>query len=151
MKRHSSSKCSSSWALVSLNGTGLILPLQRLQELHLQENSIETLEDQALAGLSSLALLDLSKNNLRTISRVALRPLISLQVLRLTGECASSSCRSRVPSLPWSFQMASHILSPVSPRGNVGQQERPESINPELSRKNGWVGSSAWRLVAPVA
>ena len=38
--------------------------LQRLQELHLQENSIELLEDQALAGLSSLALLDLSRNQL---------------------------------------------------------------------------------------
>lgn len=66
--------------------SGLILPLQRLQELHLQENSIEAVEDQALAGLTSLALLDLSKNNLRTISRVTLRPLLSLQVLRLTGE-----------------------------------------------------------------
>ncbi|KAL7990265.1 hypothetical protein Chor_010619 [Crotalus horridus] len=62
-----------------------VYPLQRLQELHLQENSIEILEDQALTGLTSLALLDLSKNNLRTISRVTLRPVISLQVLRLTG------------------------------------------------------------------
>lgn len=59
--------------------------LQRLQELHLQENSIELLEDQALAGLSSLALLDLSRNQLGTISREALQPLASLQVLRLTG------------------------------------------------------------------
>lgn len=59
--------------------------LQRLQELHLQENSIELLEDQALAGLSSLALLDLSRNQLGTISREVLQPLASLQVLRLTG------------------------------------------------------------------
>lgn len=59
--------------------------LQRLQELHLQENSIELLEDQALAGLSSLALLDLSRNQLGTISKEALQPLSSLQVLRLTG------------------------------------------------------------------
>lgn len=61
------------------------LSLQRLQELHLQDNSIELLEDQALAGLSSLALLDLSRNHLGTLSREALRPLASLQVLRLTG------------------------------------------------------------------
>lgn len=63
----------------------LLSLLQRLQELHLQENSIELLEDQALAGLSSLALLDLSRNQLGTISREALQPLSSLQVLRLTG------------------------------------------------------------------
>lgn len=63
----------------------LLSLLQRLQELHLQENSIELLEDQALAGLSSLALLDLSRNQLGTISREALQPLASLQVLRLTG------------------------------------------------------------------
>lgn len=44
------------------------------------------LEDQALAGLSSLALLDLSRNQLGTISREALQPLASLQVLRLTGK-----------------------------------------------------------------
>ena len=43
------------------------------------------LEDQALAGLSSLALLDLSRNQLGTISRETLQPLASLQVLRLTG------------------------------------------------------------------
>lgn len=59
--------------------------LQRLQELHLQENSIELLEDHALAGLSSLALLDLSRNQLGTISHEALQPLASLQVLHLTG------------------------------------------------------------------
>lgn len=58
---------------------------QRLQELHLQENTMEVLDEQALMGLSSLALLDLSKNNLRTLSAVTLRPLISLQVLRITG------------------------------------------------------------------
>lgn len=58
---------------------------QRLQELHLQENRMEVLDEQALMGLSSLALLDLSKNNLRTLSAVTLRPLISLQVLRITG------------------------------------------------------------------
>lgn len=63
----------------------LLSLLQRLQELHLQENSIELLQDQALAGLSSLALLDLSRNQLGTISREALQPLASLQVLRLTG------------------------------------------------------------------
>lgn len=63
----------------------LLSLFQRLQELHLQENSIELLEDQALAGLSSLALLDLSRNQLGTISREALQPLASLQVLRLTG------------------------------------------------------------------
>lgn len=59
---------------------------QRLQELHLQHNSIEMLADQALAGLSSLALLDLSRNNLHTIGPASLRPLVSLQVLRITGE-----------------------------------------------------------------
>lgn len=46
---------------------------------------MEVLDEQALMGLSSLALLDLSKNNLRTLSAVTLRPLISLQVLRITG------------------------------------------------------------------
>lgn len=46
---------------------------------------MEVLDEQALTGLSSLALLDLSKNNLRTLSAVTLRPLISLQVLRITG------------------------------------------------------------------
>lgn len=73
--------------------------LQRLQELHLQENSIELLEDQALAGLSSLALLDLSRNQLGTISKEALQPLSSLQVLRLTGTSSLGllvhSCTSR--------------------------------------------------------
>ena len=63
----------------------LLSSFQRLQELHLQENSIALLEDQALAGLSSLALLDLSRNQLGTISRETLQPLASLQVLRLTG------------------------------------------------------------------
>lgn len=63
----------------------LLSLLQRLQELHLQENSIKLLEDQALAGLSSLALLDLSRNQLGTISHETLKPLASLQVLRLTG------------------------------------------------------------------
>lgn len=63
----------------------LLSLLQRLQELHLQENSIKLLEDQALAGLSSLALLDLSRNQLGTISHETLQPLASLQVLRLTG------------------------------------------------------------------
>ncbi|XP_040350728.1 leucine-rich repeat-containing protein 24 isoform X5 [Herpailurus yagouaroundi] len=70
---------------------------QRLQELHLQENSIELLEDQALAGLSSLALLDLSRNQLGTISREALQPLASLQVLRLTEN-------------PWRCDCALHWL-----------------------------------------
>lgn len=60
--------------------------LQRLQELHLQRNSIDMLADQALAGLTSLALLDLSRNNLHTIGPASLRPLVSLQVLRITGE-----------------------------------------------------------------
>lgn len=46
---------------------------------------MEVLDEQALMGLSSLALLDLSKNNLRTLSAVTLKPLISLQVLRITG------------------------------------------------------------------
>lgn len=46
---------------------------------------MEVLDEQALMGLSSLALLDLSKNNLRTLSAATLRPLISLQVLRITG------------------------------------------------------------------
>ena len=59
---------------------------QRLQELHLQHNSIEMLAEQALVGLSSLALLDLSRNNLHTIGPATLRPLVSLQVLRITGE-----------------------------------------------------------------
>lgn len=44
------------------------------------------LSDQALVGLSSLALLDLSKNNLHTIGPASLRPLVSLQVLRITGD-----------------------------------------------------------------
>ncbi|TNN74457.1 Leucine-rich repeat-containing protein 24 [Liparis tanakae] len=57
---------------------------RRLQELHLQENSIELLADQALSGLSSLALLDLSRNNLRTLGASSLTPLVSLQVLRVT-------------------------------------------------------------------
>lgn len=59
--------------------------LQRLQELHLQENSIELLAEQALSGLSSLALLDLSRNHLRTLGASSLKPLVSLQVLRVTG------------------------------------------------------------------
>lgn len=59
--------------------------LQRLQELHLQENSIELLAEQALSGLSSLALLDLSRNHLRTLGSSSLKPLVSLQVLRVTG------------------------------------------------------------------
>lgn len=58
---------------------------QRLQELHLQENSIELLAEHALSGLSSLALLDLSKNHLRTLGASFLKPLVSLQVLRVTG------------------------------------------------------------------
>ncbi|MEQ2223301.1 hypothetical protein ILYODFUR_035371 [Ilyodon furcidens] len=58
--------------------------LQRLQELHLQQNSIEMIADQALVGLTSLALLDLSRNNLHTIGPTSLRPLVSLQVLRIT-------------------------------------------------------------------
>lgn len=62
------------------------MSLQRLQELHLQHNSIEVLADQALVGLTSLALLDLSRNNLHTIGPASLRPLVSLQVLRITGE-----------------------------------------------------------------
>lgn len=59
--------------------------LQRLQELHLQENSIELLTEHALSGLSSLALLDLSRNHLRTLGASSLTPLVSLQVLRVTG------------------------------------------------------------------
>lgn len=62
------------------------MSVQRLQELHLQHNSIEMLADQALVGLTSLALLDLSRNNLHTIGPASLRPLVSLQVLRITGE-----------------------------------------------------------------
>lgn len=61
-----------------------LLP-QRLQELHLQENSIELLSEEALSGLSSLALLDLSRNHLRTLGASSLTPLVSLQVLRVTG------------------------------------------------------------------
>ena len=53
--------------------------------MHLQENSIEVLEDEAMSGLSSLALLDLSRNRLRTLGPASLRPLVSLQVLRVTG------------------------------------------------------------------
>lgn len=60
--------------------------LQRLQELHLQHNSIEMIAEQALAGLTSLALLDLSRNNLHTMGPTSLQPLVSLQVLRITGE-----------------------------------------------------------------
>lgn len=59
--------------------------LQRLQELHLQHNSLEALSEQALAGLASLALLDLSRNSLHTLGPAALQPLVSLQVLRITG------------------------------------------------------------------
>ena len=62
-----------------------LMCLQRLQELHLQENSIELLAEHALSGLSSLALLDLSKNHLRTLGASFLKPLVSLQVLRVTG------------------------------------------------------------------
>lgn len=62
------------------------MSLQRLQELHLQQNSIEMLADQALVGLTSLALLDLSRNNLHTIGPASLQPLVSLQVLRITGK-----------------------------------------------------------------
>ena len=62
------------------------MSVQRLQELHLQHNSIEMLADQALVGLTSLALLDLSRNNLHTIGPASLRPLVSLQVLRITGK-----------------------------------------------------------------
>lgn len=66
--------------------------LQRLQELHLQHNSIEAVADQALVGLSSLALLDLSRNNLHTMGPASLRPLVSLQVLRITGEADTFTC-----------------------------------------------------------
>lgn len=51
----------------------------------MQENSIELLAEQALSGLSSLALLDLSRNHLRTLGPSSLKPLVSLQVLRVTG------------------------------------------------------------------
>ena len=51
----------------------------------MQHNSIEMIADQALVGLSSLALLDLSRNNLHTMGPLSLRPLVSLQVLRITG------------------------------------------------------------------
>lgn len=57
---------------------------------------MEVLDEQALMGLSSLALLDLSKNNLRTLSAVTLQPLISLQVLRITGTFVDSKKRNRV-------------------------------------------------------
>lgn len=60
--------------------------MQRLQELHLQHNSVEVVSEGALAGLTSLALLDLSKNNLQTMGPASLQPLVSLQVLRITGE-----------------------------------------------------------------
>ena len=63
--------------------------------MHLQQNSIELLGDQALVGLTSLALLDLSRNNLQTMGPATLRPLVSLQVLRLTGQaagCVRSRC-----------------------------------------------------------
>uniref|UniRef100_A0ABI7VU56 Leucine rich repeat containing 24 n=1 Tax=Felis catus TaxID=9685 RepID=A0ABI7VU56_FELCA len=82
---------------LGLSGGAAPRERQRLQELHLQENSIELLEDQALAGLSSLALLDLSRNQLGTISREALQPLASLQVLRLTEN-------------PWRCDCALHWL-----------------------------------------
>lgn len=52
----------------------------------MQQNSIETIADKALFGLTSLALLDLSRNNLHTIGPTSLQPLVSLQVLRITGE-----------------------------------------------------------------
>lgn len=63
--------------------------MQRLQELHLQHNSVEVVSEQALVGLTSLALLDLSKNNLHTLGPASLQPLVSLQVLRITGEPAA--------------------------------------------------------------
>ncbi|KAK7889142.1 hypothetical protein WMY93_024702 [Mugilogobius chulae] len=69
----------------------------RLQELHLQQNSIELLSDQALSGLSSLALLDLSRNNLHTMGPTSLQPLVSLQVLRMTDN-------------PWRCDCALHWL-----------------------------------------
>lgn len=72
------------------------MSLQRLQELHLQHNSIEMLADQALVGLTSLALLDLSRNNLHTIGPASLRPLVSLQVLRITGETCNC-CFCKIP------------------------------------------------------
>ena len=73
------------------------LPPQRLQELHLQDNSIELLGDQALSGLTSLALLDLSRNHLRTLGPSSLKALVSLQVLRVTGEpCPRTGADARV-------------------------------------------------------
>jgi len=69
-----------------IDSSMLMIVFQRLQELHLQENAVEVLGDQALVGLSSLALLDLSRNNLRTLSPASLKPLVSLQVLRVTGK-----------------------------------------------------------------
>ncbi|KAL4593347.1 leucine-rich repeat-containing protein 24-like, partial [Arapaima gigas] len=69
----------------------------RLQELHLQENSVEVLGERALDSLGSLALLDLSRNNLRTLSQASLHPLASLQVLRVTDN-------------PWRCDCALHWL-----------------------------------------
>lgn len=124
--------------------------LQRLQELHLQENSIELLEDQALAGLSSLALLDLSRNHLGTISREALQPLASLQVLRLTGTSWGKGSPARVPSL------ATVVAGGSTPRCEVGSdgsgsesqtiRERPggssrhHHLHPWEAERNGGAG-----------
>lgn len=74
--------------------------MQRLQELHLQHNSVEVVSDQALAGLTSLALLDLSKNNLHTLGPASLQPLVSLQVLRITGERATPCSLTREHEQP---------------------------------------------------
>lgn len=76
------------------------MSLQRLQELHLQHNSVEVLSDQALVGLTSLALLDLSKNNLHTIGPASLQPLVSLQVLRITGEDGTPTRLNNPPLKP---------------------------------------------------
>uniref|UniRef100_A0A3Q2XPT3 Leucine rich repeat containing 24 n=1 Tax=Hippocampus comes TaxID=109280 RepID=A0A3Q2XPT3_HIPCM len=70
---------------------------QRLQELHLQRNGVEMVGEQAMAGLTSLALLDLSGNRLHTLAAAALRPLVSLQVLRITEN-------------PWRCDCALHWL-----------------------------------------